>query len=58
MIILLAGLAGVLGFLAIPFRIVKAHKAGDAEFGDYAFLIFLAYLVTTLILGLILGWFK
>lgn len=49
---------GVLGFLVIPFRIVKAHKTGDAEFGDYAFLVFLVYLVSTAILGVILGWFK
>ena len=57
MILLVAGLAGLLGFLAIPYRIYKAHKEGDAEWGDYLFIFFLLYLGTALIIGFLLGWF-
>ena len=52
------GMVALAGFLAIPYRIWVAHKAGDAEWGDYLFIVFLAYVVVTILLGLIFGWFK
>ena len=38
----LVGFVALLAFLVIPYRIYKLHKEGDAEFGDYAFMVFLA----------------
>jgi hypothetical protein len=49
----LVGLVGVLAFLAIPYRIFQAHKTGDAEIGDYAFIIFLVFLGIFTIVGLV-----
>lgn len=55
MLFFIAGLVGVLAFLAIPYRILQAHKSGDAEIGDYAFILFLGLVVFGVIKFLLTG---
>jgi hypothetical protein len=57
MILFFAGIGALLGFLAIPYRIYQAHKDGDAEKGDYAFIIFLVWLLGSFIIGKLTGQF-
>jgi hypothetical protein len=57
MILFFAGIVALLGFLAIPYRIYQAHKDGDAEKGDYAFIIFLVWLLGSFIIGKLTGQF-
>jgi hypothetical protein len=45
--------AGVLGFLLIPKKIYEAHKAKEATFGDYAFIVFLVIVVVGSVIQLI-----
>jgi len=51
------GMVAVAGFLAIPYRIWVAHKDGNAEWGDYMFIVFLAYVIIGVSLGFIFGWY-
>ena len=51
------GMVAVTGFLDIPYRILVARKDGNAEWGDYMFLVFLAYVIIGVSLGLIFGWY-
>jgi len=55
MLFFLAGFVGVLAFLAIPYRIFQAHKTNDAEAGDYAFIVFLIFIVVGLIVFFLTG---
>ena len=57
MLLFVAGMGALIGFLLIPYRIYQAHKAGDAEKGDYAFILFLVWLVISLIIGKLTGQF-
>jgi hypothetical protein len=41
----LVGFVALLAFFVIPYRIYKLHEEGDAEFGDYAFMLFLAIII-------------
>ncbi len=48
-------MAAVAGLLAIPYRIWVAHKDGNAEWGDYMFMAFLAYVIIGVSVGLVFG---
>ena len=49
----IVGFIAILAFMAIPYRIFKAHKTGDAEVGDYAFIVFLVFLAVFTIVVLV-----
>ena len=57
MLLFVAGMGALIGFLLIPYRIYQAHKDGDAEKGDYAFIIFLVWLLISFIIGKLTGQF-
>ena len=53
--LVIVGMAAVAGLLAIPYRIWVAHKDGNAEWGDYMFMAFLACVIIGVSVGIIFG---
>jgi hypothetical protein len=51
----IVGFVALLAFLILPYRVWQLHKEGDAGFGDYAFLAFIAIIIPTFIYGLIVN---
>jgi branched-subunit amino acid transport protein AzlD len=51
--LVIVGFVAVFAFMAIPYRIFQAHKEGDAEVGDYAFIVFLVFLAIFTIVVLV-----
>jgi hypothetical protein len=45
----LVGFVALIAFLILPYRVWQLHKEGDAGFGDYAFLAFVAFLILSVI---------
>jgi hypothetical protein len=41
----LVGFVALIAFLILPYRVWQLHKEGDAGFGDYAFLAFVAIII-------------